>query len=755
MRKNRETLLVFILFGILELLFWYCALLPGKTLFLRDLSMEIIPKRYFWANTHGWLWTPYGFFGMPYAANPQSEAFYPFTFFFRLFRVERGLVYYIVFHHLLFLSTLYLALRKLGFGLETGLICAIGFSFGGFMCSLTMLIVLLSTIAWFPIIIILLSGALEKNWMRLGLLAAVPVALQVLAGEIEIAALSWLLALMAVALGPRASGRKGLWKIPAALALGLIFGAALSAFQLALTLQMIPLSNRAGGFFLQEALEWSFWAPQIKSIFIPNYIISPSCFGTGNGHFWGLGFFSDFSYFLSFYVGIALVVLAWWAFAGRHKPQSLFWIGFGLFSLAMTMGEQLPLYNFFFWLIPGFKLMRLPVKFYFLFNFSLLMLAGFGFEALSPKRRTIPAVIFLALAVLLGLYLVLLPLDLNKFGDQYELARNQFFLRSIVKTLFFLFASLGIIFFSRAQNKFRAGILLALLCWLDLFQAHRYFNPAADQKIYQGDFTIRHFVNENRGRSFPARVLPLSKNEKSWTLGPLTDPLVKYTTMVNGLESMMPIFFGIDGYRAYSSFHIEDILNFNELIYKQGHRGRRVLLARAGVEYVFYRDRGFVPLIGTFPRASIYYHAMGVNKSLARDLWPDANFTAAQTLLLEGASVESATNRTIEWSEPAKIISYENEKVAVEANARKSGWLLLLDTYYPGWKATVDGKPAPIYRADGFFRAVPVSAGRHLITFHYFPGFFWKSIVFSGICLLLLVALVVITGRERPHSSKG
>jgi uncharacterized membrane protein YfhO len=47
--------------------------------------------------------------------------------------------------------------------------------------------------------------------------------------------------------------------------------------------------------------------------------------------------------------------------------------------------------------------------------------------------------------------------------------------------------------------------------------------------------------------------------------------------------------------------------------------------------------------------------------------------------------------------------------------------LVVLDPWFPGWSARVDGKPAPLLRADYAFMAIPVDAGRHEVTFRYFP----------------------------------
>ncbi len=53
--------------------------------------------------------------------------------------------------------------------------------------------------------------------------------------------------------------------------------------------------------------------------------------------------------------------------------------------------------------------------------------------------------------------------------------------------------------------------------------------------------------------------------------------------------------------------------------------------------------------------------------------------------------------------------------------APQAGWLVLNDPYHPWWQAEVDGRRATLLRANGIFRAVPVSAGRHRVRFAFRP----------------------------------
>jgi hypothetical protein len=76
------------------------------------------------------------------------------------------------------------------------------------------------------------------------------------------------------------------------------------------------------------------------------------------------------------------------------------------------------------------------------------------------------------------------------------------------------------------------------------------------------------------------------------------------------------------------------------------------------------------------------------------------------------------------------------------------GWFVLRDLYWPGWRATVDGKPARIFPADGAFRAVRVGRGTHEVEFTYRPLLFlWGSALTVLTCIGM--ALWSLRGRHR------
>jgi uncharacterized membrane protein YfhO len=99
----------------------------------------------------------------------------------------------------------------------------------------------------------------------------------------------------------------------------------------------------------------------------------------------------------------------------------------------------------------------------------------------------------------------------------------------------------------------------------------------------------------------------------------------------------------------------------------------------------------------------------------------------------------------------AGIVRYENQVVTVQVSLNDSGILVLADSYYPGWKAYVDGKEEVIRKANLFFRAVPLPAGNHMVEFRYEPTSFkiGLSISLATIVVLLLVSIVCALHRRK------
>jgi hypothetical protein len=88
----------------------------------------------------------------------------------------------------------------------------------------------------------------------------------------------------------------------------------------------------------------------------------------------------------------------------------------------------------------------------------------------------------------------------------------------------------------------------------------------------------------------------------------------------------------------------------------------------------------------------------------------------------------------------AEIQAYEPERVEIRTDSPRDGFLVLSDTYRPGWSALVDGAPTPILRAHSAFRAVRVPGGKHRVLFFYRPASLRVGAAVSVFALLVLLA---------------
>lgn len=86
----------------------------------------------------------------------------------------------------------------------------------------------------------------------------------------------------------------------------------------------------------------------------------------------------------------------------------------------------------------------------------------------------------------------------------------------------------------------------------------------------------------------------------------------------------------------------------------------------------------------------------------------------------------------------------------VEAVAGRDGYLVLGESWAPGWRAWVDGRAAPILRANSVHRAVAIPPGRHQVEFRYVPADFRLGLYVSGVALAVLLAAVVGRTGVRP-----
>jgi hypothetical protein len=152
-------------------------------------------------------------------------------------------------------------------------------------------------------------------------------------------------------------------------------------------------------------------------------------------------------------------------------------------------------------------------------------------------------------------------------------------------------------------------------------------------------------------------------------------------------------------------------------------------------------------------RAFVVHQAKRIeNDRAALEAMLSPDFDPAREIILsEGSELHAESKYT-----DVAITAYEPEQIQIRAELDTPGYLFLSETAYPGWEALVDGQPAPIYRADIYFKAVALDAGKHQITFRFNPSSIRIGLTISGLawlswCLFFAITITHI-GRKAKSS---
>jgi len=143
-----------------------------------------------------------------------------------------------------------------------------------------------------------------------------------------------------------------------------------------------------------------------------------------------------------------------------------------------------------------------------------------------------------------------------------------------------------------------------------------------------------------------------------------------------------------------------------------------------------YENRNVLPRVFMVHRAEVLNDAQ---------VWVrihEPNFDPVQVVLLNDGAPREPNEQEIP-SDQIVLVEYRPERVLINVSTDTPGYLLLADTWYPGWKVWVDGQLSTIHRADYLFRAVEIPAGRHHVLFEYFPASVVNGALISALAIII------------------
>jgi Bacterial membrane protein YfhO len=96
------------------------------------------------------------------------------------------------------------------------------------------------------------------------------------------------------------------------------------------------------------------------------------------------------------------------------------------------------------------------------------------------------------------------------------------------------------------------------------------------------------------------------------------------------------------------------------------------------------------------------------------------------------------------------VPEYTPGHIVLNVDASRTALLVVAESYYPGWNATLDGRPIPILRTNYLSQGIVVPAGKHTVEMKYEPASFSTGAILSaaGLAGLLGLALWAMRGRK-------
>ena len=189
----------------------------------------------------------------------------------------------------------------------------------------------------------------------------------------------------------------------------------------------------------------------------------------------------------------------------------------------------------------------------------------------------------------------------------------------------------------------------------------------------------------------------------------------------------------------------EFVLRGLSLINQPTTTSRSVLLSTEGrYRQVHSGDVKVYENLNALPRAFVVHRAEVVaDEAAAIAAMKAPGFDPAAALVRLAGSGEPTGEQNLGQAAPddaVEIVNYQPERVEITARLASAGWLVLADTFYPGWQAAIDGRPVEITPANLLFRAVELPAGQHTIVFEFNPRSVWLGAMISGVALAVVAA---------------
>jgi len=540
----------------------------------------------------------------------------------------------------------------------------------------------------------------------------------------------------------------------------ILCGAGLAAVQLLPTAEYLMQSQRASAVSYELAMTYSFWPWRFLTLLAPDLFGNPA-----HGDYWGYGnYWED-----AVYIGLAPFLLAaaaifrYLSIKIRKRSCDLQIFNHQLFAFLMAViflafvlaiGNNTPIFPFLYRYVPTFDMFQAPTRLTILAIFAMALLAGYGVNILSrPEGRALYwARLGIAgtFAILIGVGLVLL--FLKDIKPSFIRATALMGLWGLGFGFLYLFAPKrnG----KEKQSLWEYCVAGMVIC--DLVVAHAGLNPAAPADLYDdskdysttNDLVDSHRIYMSADDEYDLKFSQFFKFktfhiDKAWIM--IRDIYLPNTSILNHVSSA----------NNFDPLVPERYSKWMDMLNDAAPEDLKIFLSMMDVsvlEKYNPKEHHLVDFETVSGASRLQWSDCVIEASNGEDALkkvvegvksriPDKNPLIVVEGFLSGDSQDVCLSADHETN--LRILAESPNLVTIDTRTGKDGWLLLADTWYPGWEARIDGVLAPVHRGNYLFRTVHLPAGNHRVVFEYRPKSFYSGALITSLILVYLLCSAI------------
>lgn len=749
-------------------IFWDAVILRGA-FFYFDVTEINYPYRHFFAEElkagRFSRWCPWLYCGMPLFSESQAGYFHPLKYlFYPWMETWKAFNLDTIFSIWLAGAGAYGWLRR-HVGPTGALTGAAIFGVGGYTWAHLVHTSMINALASVPFAVWALEWSWENGRWRGVVLGAVAVACQVFAGHLQdVIILSGILGcyglFRAFTSVSRAQGAGVMAKTIGLVGLGVL----LSAVQWIPSKELLDRSPRAGGLTYDE-LTYGSWSPEL----LPTLALREAYGTRARDTDWMDGFYPyhEMNAYLGL-LGLSLAVIGA-AGPGARDRWTTFWMLLAITGGLLMLGRFTFLFDYAN-KIPIAGSSREPVRFHLWVTLAVSALAAVGVERLAR-----PGVVSLRAALVFSAVLVLASLPIlffiyspvwnepKRWTAPYHLARYEWLGRELtigaIRTGIVVALGLGAAYFAskavRPNRRTAWAAALPVLVLVDLLGAHKDDAPTVPPAYWTDPPETAKRIQAD-----PSFIRVFGLGERSAAEPGYASKPIDFMKSRDALNWSLPAAWGLASAKGETPMISRRIIDyFDNTLYRAGR------FDLDGVSHIVVGRNNQATFVPNERIGDVYLHVNPNARPRARlagkPVYAADRAEAVEALralgpeLLNRLVVEDPAQPLDPSAEVAGTATIETdlpERVVVTVDAETPAYLVLTDTFDPGWTATVDGRPASIVPAHVAFRAVYVEKGRHVVEFRYRPAGFALGGAISIVGILTAVGLWVVP--RRPTTAR-